>query len=211
MRRVRTLVERSAGHAQFVPFREIWGFSGLLADTFPLDRSLAHRPRWARRGAHWVRLVLVDRAVTNPDRTAYLTVSDTPWAVAAVAAVLAATVAPKLSRLVRVALLAAVIAWIGIGGRGSRYLAMRRELRTLAPDGVLLSDFVAVEPGDGMRWMRDVAGSLGSSTRFVVLVPVVGDERRDEARVRFYERHFGFRRAGGTAAGGQRVAILVRD
>ncbi len=98
MRRVRTIVARSDGKLQFIPVGELWAVSAVLADTFPLDRNLARSPRWARRASHWTRLVLVDRALTDPGRTALLTLSDTPWVPAVLVAVLAAAVAPRLPR-----------------------------------------------------------------------------------------------------------------
>ena len=70
MRRVRNAVECSNGGVRFIPFAglsEVWG---ALADTVPLDRSLATAPRWSRRAAHWTRLALVDRAITNRDGNA---------------------------------------------------------------------------------------------------------------------------------------------
>ncbi len=99
MRRVRTVVERSNGELQFIPIWELWEVAGLLADTFPLDRSLARGPRTLRRMAHWSRLVLVDRAVTNAEGTAVGTMSDTPWVPAVGAGVLAAVVAPRRASL----------------------------------------------------------------------------------------------------------------
>src|SRR3954467_12378491 len=86
MRRVRTLVERSNGILLLVPVPDLWEVSGVLSDTFPLDRSMAAAPRWSRRLSHWTRLVLVDRAVTNRDATAIVTLSNTPWVPAAAAA-----------------------------------------------------------------------------------------------------------------------------
>ena len=84
MRRVRTVVARSDGKLQFIPLRRLWAVSGLLADTFPLDRQLARAPRAGRQLSNWTRLVLVDRALTDRDQTALLTLSDTPWVPAVV-------------------------------------------------------------------------------------------------------------------------------
>lgn len=211
MRRVRTIVARSEGKIQFIPVGELWAVSAVLADTFPLDRDLARSPRWARRASHWTRLVLVDRALTDPGRTALLTLSDTPWVPAVLVAVLAAAVAPRLPRWVRVALFGAAAAWVVRGSRASRFVVMRRELQRVAPNGLLVADFVALEPGAGMRWVADALETVGDDIPFVALVPASGDARRDAARERLYVRRLGFRRVSETSAGGQGVTILVRD
>jgi hypothetical protein len=211
MRNAKTLVDRSEGKLQFIPLAELWTISAVLADTFPLDRDLVTAPRWARRASHWTRLVLVDRALTDRDRTALLTISDTPWVPAIVVAVLAAAVAPRLPRWLRVALFGAAAAWIVQGRRASRFVVMRRELARVAPNGVLVGDFVALEPGAGMRWVADALDSIGDDIPFVALLPASGDARRDAARERLYARRLGFRRVSETSAGGQGVTILVRD
>src|SRR5207247_380951 len=95
----------------FVPLRELWSVSAVLADTFPLDRDLARGPRWARRTSTWIRLLLVDRAVTDRDRTAVLTLSSTPWVPAVVVAIIAALIAPAVPRWLRVALFGGAVAW----------------------------------------------------------------------------------------------------
>lgn len=211
MRRIRTIVARSEGTVRFVPLDGLWAVSGVLADTFPVDRDTARGPRWARRTAHWTRLVLVDRALTDPDRTAVLTLSDTPWVPAALAAVLASFVAPRLPRWLRVAFFGGMAVWALREGRAARFLAMRRELGEMAPGGVLVGDFVALRPGAGMQWVADALDRVGHEFPFVALVPVSGDVRRDAARERLYVRRLGFHRVGQTAAGGQAVTILVRD
>jgi len=101
MGRVRKVVDQSNGHLQFIPLRELWAVSGVLADTFPLDRSLATAPRWSRQASHWTRLVLVDRACTNREGSAVVTFSDTPWLPAVAAALVAALVAPRLPPWIR--------------------------------------------------------------------------------------------------------------
>jgi hypothetical protein len=154
--------------------------------------------------------VLVDRALTDRDQTAVLTLSDTPWVPAVLVAVLAAVVAPRLPRWVRVALFGGAALWAFGGGRASRFVAMRRELGEVAPGGLLVGDFVALEPGAGMQWVADALDSVGHEFPFIALVPVSGDARRDAARERLYVRRLGFNRAGQTAAGGQAVTILVR-
>jgi hypothetical protein len=87
---------------------------------------------------------------------------------------------------------------------------MRRELGRVAPDGVVVGDFVALAPGAGMPWVADALDSLGHETPFVALLPVSGDPRRDAARERLYVRGLGFERVGETSAG-QPVTILVRS
>jgi len=211
MRKVRTVVARSEGQLHFVPIVELWALSGVLADTFPLDRDTARGPRWARRTAHWTRLVLVDRALTDRDRTAVLTLSDTPWVPAVLVAVVAAIVAPRLPRWLRVVGFGGVALWALRGGRASRFVAMRRELGDVAPGALLVGDFVALQPGAGMQWVADALDRIGHEFPFVALVPESGDARRDAARERLYVRRLGFRRAGRTAAGGQAVTVLVRD
>ena len=211
MRRARALVDRSEGKARFVPLGELWPVSGVLADTFPLDRDAARGPRWWRRTAHWTRLVLVDRAVTDREGTAVLTVSDTPLVPAVLVPLVAALVAPRLPRWLRIACFGGVAVWALRGNRASRYLAMRRELGDVAPGALLVADFVTLQPGAGMQWVADALDSVGHEFPFVALVPVSGDARRDAARERLYVRRLGFRHAGQTAAGGQAVTVLVRD
>jgi hypothetical protein len=211
MRRVQAVVERSGGGVRFIPIANLWEVSGVLADTFPLDRSLARAPRALRRCAHWIRLVLVDRAVTNEDGSAVLTMSDTPWVPAVVAAILAAIVAPKLPTWFRRALFGAVIVWIVGDQRLRRFLEMRRQLDRLAPDALLVGDFVAREPGAAMPWVGEVLDTIGALTPFVALLPRSGDARRDAARERLYTSRLRFRVAGHASAGGQEVTILVRD
>jgi hypothetical protein len=211
MRRVQTVVERSKGGLKFIPIPELWEVSGLLADTFPLDRSLARSPRILRRTAHWIRLVLVDRAVTNDAGTAVLTMSDTPWVPAVAAAVAAAVVAPKFPAWSRRLLFGAAVVWAVRDQRLRRFLEMRRELGRLAPDALLVGDFVAREPGAAMPWVGDVLDTIGALTPFVALLPASGDARRDLARERLYTTRLGFRVAGRARSSGQQVTILVRD
>jgi len=209
MRRVRAVVERSEGKLQFIPFRRLWAVSGLLADTFPLDRRVAHGPRWRRRLSNWTRLVLVDRAVGDPAGTGVLTLSDTPWLPAVLVAVLAAAVAPRLPRWLQLALFGATAAWVVRGRRVARFAVMQRELQRVAPGGVLVGDFVSREPGTGMRWVADALESVGDAIPLIALLPASGNERRDAARERLYVRRLGFRRVSETVAGGQAVTILV--
>jgi hypothetical protein len=211
MRRVRTLVARSDGKVQFLPLTEIWEVSGTLADTFPLDRELVRGPRWARQLSNWTRLVLVDRALTDANRTAVLTLSDTPWVPAVVVALLAAAVAPRLPRWARGALFGAAVVWFVRGRRASRFVVMQRELQRVAPGALLVADFVAFEPGAGMRWVADALDSVGDDIPFVALLPTSGNDRRDAARERLYVRALGFRRVTETVAGGQSTTILVRS
>jgi hypothetical protein len=209
MRRVRTLVARSEGKVEFIPLAELWAFSGILADTFPLDRELARGPRPVRRAGHWMRLLLVDQAVTNPERTAYFSMSDTPWVPAVAAAVVAAAVAPRLPRWVRLACYGSFVAWALQGGRAARYVAMRRQLSQVAPGAVLVADFVTLEPDVATTWMMDALASVGDVVSWVGLLPASGDERRDAARERLYERRLGVRVVGRTQAHGQPATIVV--
>jgi hypothetical protein len=211
MPKARTIVDRSGGALEFLPLEEIWAVAGVLADTFPLDRSLARAPRLARRLSHWIRLVLVDRPLTNRDRTALLTLSDTPWVPAVAAALVAAVVAPRIPRRVRWLLFGAAVVWAVRGGRAARYLAMRRELAAVAPGAVLVGDFVALRPGVATGWVAEALRMVGDVTPYVALLPDSGDARRDAARERLYVRQLGLRVAGTTAAAGQRVTILVHD
>lgn len=211
MLRVRRIVRRSNGKLQFLPLREVWDVSGLLADTFPLDRDLARAPRVARQAVHWTRLVFVDRPLTNPERTAVLTLSETPWVPAAAVAVAAAVVAPRLPRWVRLGAYGGVAMWAFGRGRAARYLSVRRELGRVARGSVIVADFVTTEPGAGMRWVADALDDVGSETPLVVLVPVSGQVRRDAARQRLYERRLGFRMVGRTEGRGQEASILLRD
>jgi hypothetical protein len=211
MRRIRTLVARSDGKAEFVPIDELWAVSGILADTFPLDRELARGPRWVRRAGHWTRLILVDRALTDHDRSALLTLTDTPWVPAVLVALLAAAVAPRLPRWLRLALLATTAVWIVRGRRGSRFLTLQHELRRVAPGALVVSDFVALQPGAGVGLIADVLDRIGDGGPFVALLPASGDERRDAARERLYVRRLGFRRVSETIAGGQGITVLVRS
>ncbi len=181
MRKVRTVVEQSRGGLQFIPVPELWEVSGVLADTFPLDRSMANAPRWSRRLSHWTRLVLVDRAVTNPDGTAIVTLSGSPWLPAVAVAVVAAVVAPSVPRWLRRVMFGAGVLWVVRGRRARRYLTLRRELARVAPDALLVGDFVARRPGDGMPWVADVLDTIGEVTPFVALLPASGDARRDRA------------------------------
>ncbi len=205
------MVERSNGGIRYIPISELWEVAGVLADTFPLDRSLARGPRTLRRAGHWSRLVLVDRVVTNAEGTAVITLSDTPWMPAIVAAVVAAAVAPRLPPWSRRVLLGAAVVWAVRDQRLRRYLEMRRELDRLAPDALLVGDFVAREPGAAMPWVGDVLDTIGSVTPFVALLPDSGNARRDAARERLYTSRLGFRVAGRSRSTGQQVTVLVRD
>src|SRR3954468_7262603 len=140
MGRVRTVVARSNGSLQFIPLSELWEVSGILADTFPLDRSAARAPRAFRRGAHWSRLVLVDRAITNADATAIVTMSDTPWVPALAAAVVAGTLAPRLPVWARRIMFGATVAWALHERRLQRFVEMRRALGRFARDALLVGD-----------------------------------------------------------------------
>ena len=97
MRSVRNAVECSNGSVRFIPFAglsEVWG---ALADTVPLDRSLATAPRWSRRarpGPAWRSSTVRSRIETA---TPWFTVSETPW----VPALVARTQSARLCRSLR--------------------------------------------------------------------------------------------------------------
>jgi len=194
-----------------VPVPDLWEVSGVLADTFPLDRSLATAPRWSRRASHWTRLLLVDRAVTNREATAIVTLSNTPWVPAAVAAVVAAALAPRIPAWSRRTLFGVAVLWALEGRRARRFIALRRELARVAPDALLIGDFVARSSGDGMPWATEVFDAMGHLSALVALLPGSGDARRDRARERLYTGQLGFRVASRLAPGGQELSILVRD
>jgi hypothetical protein len=207
------MVRHSRGSARFVPFSELWEVSGRLADTFPLDRELVTLPRVVRQSGHWTRLVFVDKAVTNREGTAVLTASDTPWVAAVGAAIVAAAVVPKLPVWARGGFFAAVAVVAFRGRRLQHYLEMRRELGRVAPEGVLVGDFMSRQPDAGMTWVSDLLGTLdaaGETHPFVALLPDAGNPRRSRARVRLYTTRCGFRVAGRTHAGGRPTTILVR-
>jgi hypothetical protein len=213
MSRVRTIVERSEGGIRFIPLSELWEVSGLLADTFPLDREVVTLPRPVRQTAQWTRLLLVDRAVTNREGTAMVTFSETPWVPAVTAAVLAAVVVPKLPGWVRAGFFAAVVARALRGQRLQRYLELRRDLGRVAPDSLLVGDFVARRAGDGMTWVGDMLEALdqvGGQPSYVALLPESNNPRRHRARERLYTTRLGFRVAGRTDVAGGPVTILVR-
>ena len=211
MRRVRDYVERSGGQVQFLPLAERWAVAGRLADTFPLDRELARAPRPLRQGAHWVRLLVVDRAVTNPERTAVFTISDTPWVPAATTAVAAAILAPRLPRWLRWAAYGGLGVWALRDGRAARYLTMHRDLTRVAPGSVVLADFLTTESGAAIEWAAEAMTFASQDTPLVALVPVSGNARRDAARQRMYVRRLGFRVVGRTSGRGQQAVILVRS
>ena len=54
---------------------------------------------------------------------------------------------------------------------------MRRELQRVAPDSMLIADFVALEPGaglTGMSWVADALDAVGDDIPFVALRACVG-------------------------------------
>ncbi len=154
---------------------------------------------------------MVDRAVTNREGSAVLTLSDTPWVPAVLAGVTAAVVAPRLPVWARRLLYGAGVVWVIRGRRARRYVEIRRELAAVAPGALLVGDFVAREPGAAMPWAAEMLDSIGDVTPFVALLPHSGNERRDAARVRLYTKRLRFRDVGTATAGGQRVSILLRD
>ena len=92
------IVRRSQGTVEIVPVAGRWWVAGVVADHFPLDRE-SPLPRPLRRVGHWIRLVFLDRPLTNADRSAILTLG-APSVVGTVAVcVVAAVVAPWVPTL----------------------------------------------------------------------------------------------------------------
>lgn len=210
MRRVGGVVEHSRGALEIVPFGALWEVAGVIADVFPLDRE-SEVPRPLRRAGHWVRLVLVDRALTNPEHSAVVTLSEPSWMATAVVCGSAALLAPRLPVWFRRSLLVALVIWAARGNRLRRFLALRRELRTVAPDALLVGDYVARQSGTAVPWLAEVLDAIGRETAFVVLLPGSADDRRNRARERLYTTRFGLRVVARTSVSGEGVTILLRD
>jgi hypothetical protein len=202
-------VRATGGHAEYVRFAKLWDTAGLLADVLPLDRAATYA-RPVRRAGHWLRLALWDRAIANPDRSAVLVVGRTPWVLAGAAAVGAAAFVPRSGRWQRRWLVVLAGALLLQRRRIADELALRRTLRDLAPDALLIEDLVARSPHAAVPWVRDLLGTLdadGVDTTFVALLP--GAER-DAVRRRIYTRRLGFEVAGESRSRGRTLTVLVR-
>src|SRR5436190_15114790 len=162
MNRVRAVVNSTGGRARFVPFPGLWGTAGLLADTLPLDRPPVY-PRPLRQAGYSFRLMLWDRAVTNRDATAVLTLSRTPWVLAGGGAIAAAVIGPRLPPWPRRMLIAAAVTFAVRKQRLRRYVTLQRELHRVAPDGLIVGGLVSREPGSAVTWIRDVFATLDAS------------------------------------------------
>jgi hypothetical protein len=193
-----------------VPVADRWWVAGVIADNFPLDRE-SRLPRPLRRVGHWIRLVLIDRPLTNSDRSAILTLGAPSVVGTATVCVAAAIVAPWLPRWIRRAALAAVVVWAWRDRNALRVIGTRRLLRDQAPGAVVVSDFVALESGAGSAWLVDALAAVGRVTPYAVLLPGRADERRNAARERLYVARFGLRVAAQTDLYGESVTLLVRD
>ena len=209
MTRIERAVRATNGTACFVPAHELWATATLIADTFPLERS-ARFPRQARRIGHYARLVLFDRAITNQERVAVLTVSATnPWGPALVLVLVAGflTCAPRWARW---ASFGTIAAWLAIDDDFAHRVALQHELRRVAPDAFLVSDFVTREPGRASQWAVEMFDALGSQAAVAAILPGAGDTRRYRARERLYTR-IGLPVAARVQIDGAHFTILVHD
>jgi hypothetical protein len=203
-------VRATNGTACFVPARELWGTATLIADTFPLERA-ARFPRELRRVGHYVRLMLFDRAITDPERVAVVSVSATnPWGPALVLVVAAGFLA-WAPRWARWASFGTIVAWVATNDQFAQRLALQRELRRVASDAFLVSDFVTREPGRASQWAVEVFDALGSQAAVAAILPGAGDTRRYRARERLYTKQIGFRVATRVRIHDAAFTILVHD
>jgi hypothetical protein len=204
------IVRQAQGTLKIVPVGDRWWVAGVIADHFPLDRE-SPLPRPLRRVGHWIRLVFLDRPLTNADRSAILTLG-VPSVVGTVAVCAAvAVVAPWLPRWLRRSAVAALVVWALRDQNARKVLATRRLLREQAPGAVVVSDFVALEPGAASTWLVDALRAVGRVTPYAVLLPGQADDRRNAARERLYVSRFGLRVAARTEVCGDALTLLVRD
>jgi hypothetical protein len=181
----------------------------LIADTFPLERP-ARFPRHVRRVGHYARLLLFDRAITDQERVAVLTISATnPWGSALVLVACAGLLA-WAPRWARWAAFGATVGWIANDDGFARRRALQREVRRVAPDGFLVSDFVTREPGRASRWALEIFDALGSEAAVAAILPGGGETRRYRARERLYAR-IGLRVATRVRIDDAHFTILVHD
>jgi hypothetical protein len=167
-----------------------------------------------RHIGHWLRLVFLQQAVTNLDRSAVLTVTKPPWEAAAFVMAAAAVLVPTLNRRQRRLLVVALAAGAIHGQRLQRVIAVGREVQRVAPGAIVIGDFVARTPHSAVRWVDEVLRELDSHdahTTFAAIIPSFGDDRRARARERLYTRRFGFAVAARTRISTQDITILVRS
>ncbi len=208
MNRVRAMVNSTNGNARFVPLPDLWGTAGLLADTLPLESTSVY-PRPLRQVGHCLRLMLWDRALTNRDSTAVLTISRTPWVVAGGAAIGAAIISPKLAPWPRRILIATAAIFAVRKQRLRRFMTAQRQLRRVAPGGLMLGTLIAREPGSAVPWITDLLADLDAGDHHTIFIATLPGTRRDRARERLYTTLFDFRVVERNAGDG-RLTILVR-
>ncbi len=210
MGQVDEIVRQAQGTLTIVPLGERWWVARVVADHFPLDRD-SPLPRPLRRVGHWIRLVFLDRPLTNAEHSAILTLAVPSVAGTVAVCVAAAVVAPWLPRWLRRTAIAALAVWALRDHNAHKVIATRRLLREHAPGAVVVSDFVALEPGAGSTWLVDALRALGRVTPYAVLLPGQADDRRNAARERLYVSRFGLRVAARTEVCGDSLTLLVRD
>jgi hypothetical protein len=181
----------------------------LIADTFPLERPARFSPG-VRRVGHYARLLFFDRAITNPERVAVLTVSATnPWGPALVLVAVAGFFA-RAPRWARWAALGGIVGWLANNVEFARRRALHREVRRVASDAFLVSDFVTREPGRASQWAVEMFDALGSQAAVAAVLPGAGGTRRYRARERLYTR-IGLRVTARVRIDNADFTILVHD
>jgi hypothetical protein len=208
MNRVRTMVNSTHGTVRFVALPDLWGTAGLLADTLPLERPPRY-PRPLRQVGHYTRLLVWDRALTNRDATAVLVVSGTPWVVAGGAAIAASILGPKLPPWPRRILIATAVTFALRKQRLRRYVMLQRQLRRVAPGGLMIAVLIAREPGRAVPWISDLLADLDAGDHSTIFIATLPGSRRDRARERIYTGLFDFQVADRHAGDGK-TTILVR-
>ena len=154
--------------------------------------------------------MLFDRAITDHERAAVLSVSGTnPWGPALVFVAVAGFLAAP--RWVRWVSLRTAGAWLATNDRLTRTVALHRELLRVAPDALVVSDFVTRKPGRASQWAVEMLDALGSQATIATILPGAGDTRRYRARERLYTTRYGFRIATRTRIHNDDFTILVRD
>jgi hypothetical protein len=209
MDRIRAVVDATDGSAEFVPFGDLWGVASLFADVLPHDFPPVYvRP--LRQLGHWSRLVLLDRAVTNREATAVVTLARPPWVPAVVVGVAAAAIGPQLKPWQLRILVIGTALYTVRRQRLRRFVEMQRGLRRVAPGSLLVNNFVAKTPGTAVPWIIDTLDALGQRASLTAVLPGSGQERRHRARERIYTTRFGFHVAARTTVANEEVTILVR-
>jgi hypothetical protein len=154
--------------------------------------------------------MLFDRAITNHERVAVLTVTATnPWG-PMLALIMVAGFFAYAPRWARWAAVGAITAWLATDDQFARRLALQRELSRVAPDAFLVSDFVTREPGRATQWAAETLDALGSQAAIAAVLPGAGDTRRYRARERLYAK-LGLRTMAPVRIDGADFTILVHD